>query len=71
MIAADNILNDCGFGVAVSVAPGAGGATIRDNRIHARRAAIVGMAWEEVVSTDLARDAAKYPLLTIVGNEAG
>jgi uncharacterized secreted repeat protein (TIGR03808 family) len=69
VIAADNILND--FGVAVSVAPGAGGATIRDNRIHARRAAIVGMAWEEVVSTDLARDAAKYPLLTIVGNEAG
>ena len=50
---------------------GAGGATIRDNRIRARRGAIVGMAWDAVVSTDLAKDALKYPLLAISGNEAG
>jgi uncharacterized secreted repeat protein (TIGR03808 family) len=71
VVAAGNVVSDCGFGIAVSVAPGAGGATIRDNRIRARRSAIVGMAWDAVVSTDLAKDAAKYPLLAISGNEAG
>ena len=71
VVAADNVLGDCGFGVVVSVAPGAGGATIRDNRIRARHGAIVGMAWDAVVSADLVKDAAKYPLLTISGNEAG
>lgn len=69
--AADNVLGDCGFGVAVSVAPGAGGATIRDNRIRARRGAVVGMAWDQVVSADLVKDAGKFPLLTISGNEGG
>jgi uncharacterized secreted repeat protein (TIGR03808 family) len=71
VVAADNVVSDCGFGIAVSIAPGAGGATIRDNRIRARRGAIVGTAWDAVVSTDLAKDAAKYPLLAISGNEAG
>jgi uncharacterized secreted repeat protein (TIGR03808 family) len=70
VIAAENILTDCGYGVAVSVAPGAGGATIRDNRIaRARHGAMVGMAWEAVASADLARDAAAYPQLTVAGNE--
>ena len=70
VIAQGNVLTDCGYGVAASVAPGAGGATIRDNRIaRARRGAIVGMAWETVVSDDLVRDAAAYPLLRIAGNE--
>ncbi len=70
VIATDNVLSDCGFGVVVSVAPGAGGATIRDNRIaRARRGNIVGMAWDAVASADLVTDAAKYPLLTISGNE--
>jgi uncharacterized secreted repeat protein (TIGR03808 family) len=71
VVAADNLLSDCGFGIAVSVAPGAGGATIRDNRIaRARRGAIVGMAWTEIASLDLAAEAAKYPLLAMSGNEA-
>ena len=70
VVAADNVLTDCGYGIAVSVAPGAGGATIRDNRIaRARRGGLVGMAWEAVVSSDLVRDAASYPLLAIAGNE--
>jgi uncharacterized secreted repeat protein (TIGR03808 family) len=65
-----NAVSDCDYGVVVSVAPGAGGATIRDNRIAgARRGAIVGMAWEKVVSADLVADAAKYPLLAISGND--
>jgi uncharacterized secreted repeat protein (TIGR03808 family) len=71
VIAADNILTDCGYGIVVSVAPGAGGATIRDNRIRAAHGSIAGMVQDAVVSTDLVKDAAKYPLLTISGNEAG
>ena len=70
VVAADNVLSDCGFGIAASVAPGAGGATIRNNRItRARRGAIVGMAWSAVASSDLVAEAAKYPLLAISGNE--
>ncbi|HLH49400.1 MAG TPA: TIGR03808 family TAT-translocated repetitive protein [Roseiarcus sp.] len=70
VIAAGNALNDCGYGIAASVAPGAGGATIRDNRISGSRlGAIVGMAWEKVVSADLIAEAAKYPRLTIAGND--
>jgi uncharacterized secreted repeat protein (TIGR03808 family) len=70
VVAADNVLSDCGFGIVVSVAPGAGGATIRDNRIaRARRGTIVGMAWSAVASSDLVAEAAKYPALAISGNE--
>ena len=70
VVATDNILSDCGFGIAVSVAPGAGGATIRGNRIvRARRGAIVGMEWERVAVPDLVADATRRPLLTISGNE--
>src|SRR5271170_1564296 len=70
VIAIGNAVSDCDFGVVVSVAPGAGGATIRDNRIAgARRGAIIGMAWEKVVSADLVAEAAKYPLLAISDND--
>jgi uncharacterized secreted repeat protein (TIGR03808 family) len=70
VVASDNILSDCGFGIAVSVAPGAGAATIRGNRIvRARRGAIVGMEWERVAVPDLMADATRRPLLTISGNE--
>jgi uncharacterized secreted repeat protein (TIGR03808 family) len=70
VVATDNILSDCGFGIAVSVAPGAGGATIRGNRIvRARRGAIVGMEWDRVAAPDLLADATRRPLLTITGND--
>jgi hypothetical protein len=70
-IATGNILTDCGYGIAASVAPGAGGATIRDNRIvRARQGAIVGMEWDRVAAPDLVAEAGKYPRLTIVGNDA-
>jgi uncharacterized secreted repeat protein (TIGR03808 family) len=71
VLATGNALSDCGYGIAVSVAPGAGGATIRDNRIsRVRRGAIVGMAWEKIAASDLVAEATKYPLLTIAGNDA-
>jgi uncharacterized secreted repeat protein (TIGR03808 family) len=70
VVATANVLNDCGYGIAVSIAPGAGGATIKDNRIvRSRRGAIVGLAWENLVSADLIAEAAKYPLLTLAGND--
>jgi uncharacterized secreted repeat protein (TIGR03808 family) len=70
VVATDNILSDCGFGIAVSVAPGAGAATIRGNRIvRARRGAIVGMEWDRIAVPDLIADATRRPLRTIIGNE--
>ena len=70
VIATGNALSDCGYGIAVSVAPGAGGATIKDNRIvRPRRGAIVGLAWDDLASADLIAEAAKFPLLTIAGND--
>jgi uncharacterized secreted repeat protein (TIGR03808 family) len=70
VVATGNALGDCGYGIVASVAPGAGAASIRDNRIvRARRGAIVGMAWEKVVSADLLAEAEKYPLITMAGND--
>jgi uncharacterized secreted repeat protein (TIGR03808 family) len=70
VIATGNALSDCGYGIAVSVAPGAGGATIKSNRIvRARRGAIVGLEWDKLASADLVAEAAKYPLLSVAGND--
>jgi uncharacterized secreted repeat protein (TIGR03808 family) len=69
----DNTIRDSGIGVAVSVADGAGRATISDNLITgSRRGAILGMEWRKIVSGDLAIDGAgRYPQLTIGGNRIG
>ncbi len=70
VVATGNALSDCGYGIVASVAPGAGAASIRDNRIvRARRGAIVGAAWENIVSADLLAEAEKYPLITMAGND--
>jgi uncharacterized secreted repeat protein (TIGR03808 family) len=72
VLATANMLNACDIGIAVSVAPGAGGASIIDNGIsRARRGAIVGMAWDKIVASDLVAEAAKYPQLAIAGNRVG
>ncbi|HWM83596.1 MAG TPA: TIGR03808 family TAT-translocated repetitive protein [Pseudolabrys sp.] len=64
-----NVVRGAPTGIAVSVAPGAGAATITGNAIAGAKAgALVGMAWDKVASTDLARDAARFPQLTIAGN---
>jgi uncharacterized secreted repeat protein (TIGR03808 family) len=65
-----NIIRRADFGITVSVAPGAGAAVIADNLIsEVRRAAIVGMAWKNAVTGDLARDGAdRYAQLSIGGN---
>ena len=64
-----NVVRNAPAGIMVSVTPGAGAAVISGNRVSgASRGAIVGMAWDKVVSVDLARDAAQFPKVTLSGN---
>jgi len=68
-----NVVRGTPTGIAVSVAAGAGAAAITGNLIAgakpgARTGALIGMAWDKVASTDLARDAARFPQLTVSGN---
>jgi uncharacterized secreted repeat protein (TIGR03808 family) len=68
--ATGNTLRDCGYGVQISVAPGAGYATLAANTIAgARRAAIVGMRWREQATGDLAATGAKdWPRIRLADN---
>ena len=51
-----NVVRGANYGIAVSVAPGAGAAVIADNMISdAQIAAIIGMEWNKPVTGDLAR----------------
>jgi uncharacterized secreted repeat protein (TIGR03808 family) len=64
-----NIVREAGYGIAVSVVPGAGAALIANNLISgASRGALVGMEWHKAVA-DLARDGGRYAQLTISGNQ--
>lgn len=66
-----NVIRSVPTGIAVSVAKGAGAAVISHNLITgARRGAIVGTEWQNIVTTDLALVApGAYPQLTITGNQ--
>lgn len=68
--ATSNMIRDCGIGIAVSVAEGAGSAVISGNMIsHPVGSAIQAFEWAEAVSGDLAIDGAdSYPNLTVFGN---
>ncbi|HEY4203245.1 MAG TPA: TIGR03808 family TAT-translocated repetitive protein [Devosiaceae bacterium] len=68
VLVSSNVISDADIGIAVSVAEGAGTAQVTGNIIAAHEAAIVGMAWTETVTRDLASDVARYPSLTISGN---
>ena len=65
-----NVVRGADYGIAVSVAPGAGSAVIADNMISgARLGAIVGMEWKKPVTGDLSKDGAeRYAQLSVVGN---
>jgi uncharacterized secreted repeat protein (TIGR03808 family) len=65
-----NVVRGADYGIAVSVAPGAGTAVIANNLISgARLGAIVGMEWTRMVADDLGRDAPeRYAQLSIDGN---
>ena len=66
-----NIVRSAPIGIGVSVAPGAGAASILGNVISgAARAAIAGLAWDKIVSADLARDApTRYAQIKVSGNQ--
>jgi len=65
-----NVVRNAGYGIAVSVVPGTGGAAISGNLISgAKLGAIVGMEWTKPV-TDLTKEGVeRYPQLTIAGNQ--
>lgn len=68
----DNVIRDVDIGIGVSVAEGAGAAQVVDNHIAgARLHAMAGMAWQDVMSDDLARDAAQFPHVVVNGNSVG
>jgi uncharacterized secreted repeat protein (TIGR03808 family) len=68
--ATGNTLRDCGVGIAISVAPGAGHATVMGNTIAgAKRQAIVGMQWKKQATGDLAITGAKdWPMIRLAEN---
>jgi uncharacterized secreted repeat protein (TIGR03808 family) len=68
--ASGNTLRDCGDGIQISVAPGAGHATVIGNTISgAKRQAIVGMQWKKLATSDLAVTGAKdWPKLRLAEN---
>jgi uncharacterized secreted repeat protein (TIGR03808 family) len=70
--AVGNVIRDAGFGIAVSVVSGAGGAVITGNIIQgAKRGAIVGVEWHKSVTGDLLQEGAeRYPQLKLSGNQA-
>ncbi len=70
VMARGNILRDCGDGISVTVAEGAGPAVISDNIIaRPARDAIIGKRWLERASGDLAQHGGEqFPHLTIRDN---
>jgi uncharacterized secreted repeat protein (TIGR03808 family) len=71
--ATGNIIRNAGEGIAVSVVDGAGPAVISDNVIHgAKKGAIMGHHWAEIVSGDMALHGAQgFGQLTVERNRAG
>lgn len=68
--ATGNTLRECAVGVEISVAPGAGHATLVGNTIAgARNGAIVAMRWHERASGDLAQTGARdWPRIRLAEN---
>jgi uncharacterized secreted repeat protein (TIGR03808 family) len=67
-----NTLRDCGNGVEISVAPGAGRATLVGNTIAAaKRHSVVGMQWTKEATGDLLKDGARdWPNIRLADNSA-
>ena len=66
-----NVLTGCAIGIGVTVVddPRVGAVQVSGNLVAgASRAGVAGMEWQNVVSDDLARDAARYPHVTIADN---
>jgi uncharacterized secreted repeat protein (TIGR03808 family) len=68
-VATGNVIRDTELGVVVSVAPGAGTATLSGNAISGVRSmAVVGMEWTKIATDDLLKPGAKpHPRVRIIG----
>lgn len=68
-----NLVRGGEFGIAVSVAPGAGAASITGNTISGTSTgAVVGLEWKKPVTGDLSKEGAeRFPQLTVSGNRGG
>jgi len=72
VVVSNNVVREVEIGIGVSVAPGAGRAVVSSNLVSAaRRTALAGLAWSDIVSDDLAREAARFPALTLSANAVG
>jgi uncharacterized secreted repeat protein (TIGR03808 family) len=64
-----NLVRDVDVGIAVSVAEGAGAASVTDNTIiGARQHAMIGSAWWDMISNDLAGETGRFPQVVVEGN---
>jgi uncharacterized secreted repeat protein (TIGR03808 family) len=64
-----NLVRDVDIGIVVSVAEGAAAASVTGNTIiGARQHGIVGSAWWDLVSNDLAGEAGRFPQVLVEGN---
>lgn len=69
VIASSNVVREAGIGIAVSVAPDAGGAIITDNVIaKAQKGAILGMKWMKIATQDLTKEKVQIPSQLLVRN---
>jgi uncharacterized secreted repeat protein (TIGR03808 family) len=60
-----NVVSESDIGIGVSVVEGAGAVHIGGNAVVARQHAIVGLAWTDVVETDLVANAINYPNVSL------
>ncbi len=63
-----NVVRSAEFGIAVSVATGAGSVIISGNMISGARRAVVGMDYARAVPGDLAQEPTRFANLQIAGN---
>jgi uncharacterized secreted repeat protein (TIGR03808 family) len=69
-----NVLTGCNIGIGVTVVndPNVGKVLVSDNLVSgASVAGVAGLEWQNVVSDDLARDASRYPHVTVTDNVIG
>ncbi len=67
-VVSNNYIKAPNMGIAVSVAPGAGDATIIGNAIIGAKLPIAGTKWQDVATADLSKNASAYPNLKISNN---
>ena len=70
VVVADNAITDCRIGIGVSVAEGAGSASVTGNVIEPAHGghAIAGMEWDKVTVPDLAAGASRFSQISLSGN---